>query len=54
MEATVSLLLSVLILVAALAAWNYTQVRALNRRLAALEKEHLALVQELEDRMFRN
>jgi hypothetical protein len=53
MEVTVSLLLSVLILVAALAAWNYIQVRTLNQRLSALEKEHLALVQDLENRMFR-
>lgn len=54
MDVTVSLLLSILILVAALAGWNYLQVRALERRLAALEKEYLALVQDLENRFFSN
>ena len=53
MDATVSMLLSLLIVVAALAAWNFTQIRALTRRLTALEKEHLAMVQQLEERLYQ-
>ena len=47
------ILLSVLILVVAAVMWIYAQMRTLNRRLAALEKEHLALVAELEERFYR-
>ena len=46
-------LLSVLILIVAAGMWGFAQMRALNRRLTALEKEHLALVAELEERLYR-
>ena len=52
MNAMDPVLLSILILVVAITAWNYTQIRSLNRRLASLEKEYLALVQELEERLY--
>ena len=48
------ILLSVLILIAAAVIWNSVQLKALNRRLTALEKEHLALVQELEERLYES
>lgn len=46
-------LLSFLILVVAVMAWNYMQTRSLSRRLTTLEKEYLALVQDLEERLYR-
>ena len=46
-------LLSVLILVVAAIVWNYALIRSLDRRLTALEKQHLALVAELEERMLQ-
>lgn len=46
------LLLSVTILIAAVCGWNYLQIQILNRRLAALEKQHLALVADLEERFY--
>jgi hypothetical protein len=33
--------------------WNFSQVRGLQRRLESLEKQHLALVADLEERLFR-
>ena len=45
--------LTLLVIVCAIA-WVYFQVAALNRRVTALEKEHLALVAELEERLFRS
>ena len=44
-------LLSVLILIVAAIVWNYVLIRSLDRRLTTLEKQHLALVAELEERM---
>lgn len=45
----------VLILTAIVAAiiWNFVQMRTLERRLNSIEKQHLALVADLEDRIFR-
>jgi hypothetical protein len=45
-------LLLTLILVVMAVAWNFVQVRALDRRLASLEKQHLALVAQLEERLY--
>jgi hypothetical protein len=33
--------------------WNFSQVRGLQRRLESIEKQHLALVADLEERLFR-
>ena len=45
----------VLTLTAVVAAiiWNFAQMRALERRLTSIEKQHLALVADLEDRLYR-
>ena len=32
--------------------WNFAQMRALERRLSAMEKQHLALVADLEERLY--
>lgn len=48
------ILFSVLILIVAAVIWNYMQVQMLNRRLNSLEKQHLALVAELEERMYQD
>lgn len=32
--------------------WNFAQMRALERRLEAMEKQHLALVADLEERLY--
>ena len=45
-------LLSILILIVAILAWHYIQIRSLNRRLAILEKQHLALLEDLEERFY--
>lgn len=45
-------LLSILILIVAIMAWHYMQLRSLNQRLTSLEKEYLALVQQLEERLY--
>jgi hypothetical protein len=45
-------LLSILILIVAIVAWHYIQIRSLNQRLTSLEKEYLALVEELEERLY--
>lgn len=47
------LLLSLTLIVAAVA-WSFVQISTLNRRLTALEKQHLALVAEMEEKMFPN
>ena len=44
---------SVLILAVAAIAWIYGLVRTLEQRLTTLEKEHMALVAELEDRLYQ-
>lgn len=46
------ILLSILILILALLGWQQLQLRALGRRLQSLEKQHLALVEELEERLY--
>jgi hypothetical protein len=46
-------LLLILVLIVSAITWIYWQVQVLNRRLTSLEKEHLALVAELEDRLYR-
>ncbi len=33
--------------------WNFVQIRALERRLNSIEKQHLALVADLEGRLYR-
>lgn len=33
--------------------WNFVHMRTLERRLNSIEKQHLALVADLEDRIFR-
>jgi Tfp pilus assembly protein PilV len=45
-------LLSVLILIVAIMAWQYVQIRSLNERLRSLERQYLALVEDLEERLF--
>jgi len=35
-----------------IAGWNYIQLRALEDRLTKLEKEYLALIEELETRIY--
>jgi hypothetical protein len=52
MNAVDPILLALLFFALAGAGWNYTQVRSLNERLTKLEKEYLALVQELEERLY--
>ena len=42
-----------LILIVSAILWIGVQMTTLNRRLATLEKEHLALVAELEERLYR-
>lgn len=46
-----SLILTLILLVAAIG-WNFLQVRTLERRLASLEKQHLALIADLEEKLF--
>jgi uncharacterized protein HemX len=46
------LLLSFLILILAIVGWQQLQLRAFGRRLQSLEKQHLALVEELEERLY--
>jgi hypothetical protein len=47
------MLLLILVLIVSAIAWTYWQVQALNRRLTSLEKEYLALVEDLEERLYR-
>ncbi len=42
--------ISLLILTALI--WCYVQIQALNRRLTSLEKQHLALILELEENLY--
>ena len=46
-----SLILTLLLFVAAIG-WNYAKIRSLDERLSALEKQHLALVADLEEKLF--
>jgi hypothetical protein len=46
-----ALLLTLILIVAAIA-WCFVQVRNLNRRLTSLEKQHLAMVAEIEEKLF--
>ena len=48
-----ALLLTLILIVAAIA-WNFVQIRTLNRRLTSLEKQYLALVAEIEEKIFPN
>ncbi len=48
-----ALLLTLILIVAAIA-WSFMQIRTLSRRLTSLEKQHLALVAEIEDKIFPN
>jgi hypothetical protein len=45
-------LLLTLILIVAAIAWSFVQIRTLNRRLISLEKQHLALVAEIEEKLY--
>jgi len=45
-------LLSLLILIVAIVVWQHLQLRAMGQRLQSLEKQHLALVEELETRLY--
>ena len=47
------IMLAILVVIVAALAWIYSQVQSLNRRLSSLEKEYLALVADLEDRLYR-
>jgi hypothetical protein len=47
-------LLLTLILIVAAIAWSFVQIRTLNRRLTSLEKQYLALVAEIEEKIFPN
>ncbi len=40
------------ILIIAAIAWVFFQLRALSQRIESLEKQHLALVAELEDKLY--
>lgn len=51
-DAADPLTLAVLVLLAAACGWSLLQIQALNRRLTALERQHLALVADLEERLF--
>ena len=42
-----------LVLIVAAIAWGFFQIRAINQRLTALERQHLALVADLEDKIYR-
>lgn len=44
--------LAIAFLALVVAGWSYAQIRSLNERLTKLEKEYLALVEELETRMY--
>ena len=46
------ILLLILVLTVAAVIWTSTQIQTLSRRLNALEKQHLALVADLEERLF--
>jgi hypothetical protein len=46
-----ALLLTLVLFVAALA-WSFVQVRNRNRRLTSLEKQHLALLAEIEEKLY--
>ncbi len=48
-----ALLLTLILIVAAIA-WSFMQIRTLSRRLTSLEKQHLALVAEIEEKIFQN
>ena len=48
------ILLSILILTVAATIWNYSQTQMVIRRLNSLEKQHLALVAELEERLYQD
>lgn len=52
MSAIDPILLSILIFLFAMLSWLYLQVRALGQRLQSLEKQHLALVEQLEERLY--
>lgn len=43
---------STLVLIVVAFAWCLVQIRSLNQRLSSLEKQHLALLAELEERLF--
>ena len=43
--------LTLMVVVAALA-WTFVQIRGLNRRLSLLERQHLALVADLEEKLY--
>ena len=47
-----TLLLTLVLIVAAIG-WSFVQIRTLNNRVTALEKQHLALVAELEDKLYQ-
>lgn len=46
-----SLILTMVLIIGAIA-WNYLQMRALHRRLAVLERQYLALVADLEEKIY--
>lgn len=52
MSAIDPVLLSILILLIAMVGWLHLQVRALGQRLQSLEKQHLAMVEQLEERLY--
>ena len=41
-----------LVLIVAAIAWHFVQIRMLNQRLAALEKQYLALIADLEEKLY--
>jgi Tfp pilus assembly protein PilV len=52
MSPTDPVLLSILLVIVAILAWQYLQIRSLARRLQSLEKQHLALIEDLEERLY--
>ena len=45
-------LLTMFILLIAVIAWQNMQIRSLSQRLGALEKQYLALLEDLEERLY--
>jgi len=45
-------LLTMFILIVAVMAWQNVQIRSLSQRLESLEKQYLALLEDLEERLY--
>ncbi len=45
-------LLTMFVLIVAVIAWQNVQIRSLSQRLESLEKQYLALIEDLEERLY--